>query len=352
MKRGQAEAQQLILITEFILGIVVVITLMYSAYEFSNNDNFVKQYIAKDVAMMMDVVMGLPGDIEIGIPLEKTREIEIGRNREFNYFSVIVDRDSISEAVFATDLDLFDEIVRIEGNAIKIIKKGSDVSVESMDISEFGITSVSESGSLGCGFDESKLGLYNEKDTNAPKDAVSEEARKYAETVLGVGNIREYGKEEVENLIRAEIVKQWEKVSDKHGASLEDAQHAILAYQHHEDSSFQMFVSKSGRLVPKHDGTTIQLLSITKDKFPGNKRKEIALNWDIQYTIYAGVRENIGAFENRVKGEGLERWKKAIGYVFLPADPNCYWKGNRAVCRAVAAEKGWGLYKDEKPYVC
>jgi len=47
MKKGQAEAQQLMLITEFILGIVVVITLMYSAYEFSNNDNFVKQYISK-----------------------------------------------------------------------------------------------------------------------------------------------------------------------------------------------------------------------------------------------------------------------------------------------------------------
>ena len=107
MKKGQAEAQQLMLITEFILGIVVVMTLMYSAYQFSNNDQFVKQYISKDVAMMMDTVMGVQGDLEISIPLEKTRNIEIGKNKEFNYYRVLVDDDRNSEAVFAGDEKLF-----------------------------------------------------------------------------------------------------------------------------------------------------------------------------------------------------------------------------------------------------
>ena len=155
-------------------------------------------------------------------------------------------------------------------------------------------------------------------------------------------------------MIRAEISKQWSALltEQQHGATQADAQHAILAYQHHEDSSFQMFVNKGGRLVPKHDSTTIQLMSISIDKYQGNKRKEIALNWDIKYTIYTGVKENFNAFLNNASGSGQERWKQAIGYVFLPSDPNCYWNCNRAVCRCASAKEGWEKYKNETAYNC
>lgn len=205
-----------------------------------------------------------------------------------------------------------------------------------------------------CGFDESKLSLYENGDAPGVL-ATSEEAKNFAINTLGVdpSRIKEYSKAEVENLIRAEIAKQWPQVTNKHGATQADAQHAILAYQYHEDASFQMFTNKGGRLVTKKDGPgLVQLLSISHHKWSGNKRKEIALHWDIKYVIYTGVKENISAFLNNSSGSGLNRWHEAIGHVFLPRSPNCYWNCSEAVCRCKAAQEGWDLYRNETEYRC
>lgn len=209
---------------------------------------------------------------------------------------------------------------------------------------------------VGCGFDTSKIDLYTKGDSGGITDAVNQEAKNFAVNTLKVDSsqITAFDKSQVENMIRAEVAKQWSVLSSdqQHGATQTDAQHAILAYQYHEDSSFQMFVNSGGRLVPKHDGTTIQLLSISKDKYEGNKRKEIALNWDIKYTIYTGVNENMDAFQNHASGAGADRWKQAIAYVFLPGSPNCYWTNAGSPCRSGAAEEGWNKFQNETAYSC
>lgn len=208
---------------------------------------------------------------------------------------------------------------------------------------------------IGCGFDTSKINYYTQGD--APNvDATSEEARNFAQDKLNIdpSQIVAFDKSQVENLIRAEIAKQWSLLSteQQHGATQVDAQHAILAYQYHEDSSFQMFINKNNRLTPKHDGTTIQLLSISIDKYQGNKRKEIALNWDIKYTIYTGVKENIDTFVNSASGSGPERWKQTIAIVFWPSRPNCYWTDSGSPCRSGSAQEGWNKYQNETTYNC
>jgi len=358
MKKGQAEAQQLMLITEFILGIVVVMTLMYSAYQFSNNDQFVKQYISKDVAMMMDTVMGVQGDLEISIPLEKTRNIEIGKNKEFNYYRVLVDDDRNSEAVFAGDEKLFVGNTILEANVVKIIKEGDNVKIVGGSMSELGVKTT-ETGKVGCGFDESKLGLYKSGDKITVKyrgsgspdsfiqEVLSENGKEYAINVLKIEGIKHYSKEEMENLIRAEVAKKWGELErkgwDTHGSTEEDAQRAVLSYAEHETGLLHF--RENGK--PINDVNTLGVLSITPDK-GSYKNQFYAFAWDVRYNIFVGVDEIFNAFKNSAMGEGLERWHDAVGYVFLPSNRNRYWTDSRSS----VAKQAWENYKNEKAYVC
>jgi len=205
---------------------------------------------------------------------------------------------------------------------------------------------------VGCCFDESKIGLYTSGGTTI-SDAESEEAKNFAINTLQVdpSMITVFDKSLVENMIRSEVECQWNKLTSEqqHGATQTDAQHAVLAYQEHESSPFQLFKKEGERLVPSltHDssGTCTNILSITADKWGNNKRKQIALYWDIKYDIYLGVQENISNFVNRASGSGKERWRNALGITFLPGDPGRYW-------RQSSAEIAWKKYQNEVAYHC
>ncbi len=215
----------------------------------------------------------------------------------------------------------------------------------------FGLTS-----DQGCGFDISKLTLYEDKSSGADpgaKNSQKTEARQYAIEVLGIdaSQIKQFPKAEVENMIRAEVARQWAEVSNKYGATQEQAQQAILSYQEHEDSRFQLIGSDgltSYTLASNSDAAALNIMSLTNDKFD-SKNKRIAASYDIKYAIYLGVKENMGAFQSsRVTGEGEQRWKNAIGYVFLPSNPQRYWTDSRSN----VAERAWEHYSNETAYVC
>lgn len=222
-----------------------------------------------------------------------------------------------------------------------------------------------------CGFDTSKLAKYEDcNGESAPMSEVTAPTGKDYAISIGVPaeDIKIWNPADVDNLIRAEIAKQWPSVADKHGSTQADAQQAILSYAHHE-GGLPKFVEKNGNIQPETDppsggcccggdvssgsDCTFSPLSISKDKYRNCKNKAYAVAWDIKYAIYLGVKENLDAFQNKVTGEGKERWKNAIGYVFLPSYPNCYWNNNPyQICRASVSQKEWDNFANETDYVC
>jgi len=215
----------------------------------------------------------------------------------------------------------------------------------------FGISS-----DAGCGFDTSKLTLYENKSSGSDpgaKYAQSTEAKQYAISTLGINSadIKQYDKSAVEDMIRAEIARQWPAVANKHGATQEQAQQAILSYQEHEDSRFQLIDSDgkpSYTFSKKSDSAVTNILSLSNDKFH-SKNQRIAGSYDIKYAIYMGVKEHMSAFQNsKVSGEGEQRWKNTISHVFTPADPERYWTDSRSN----VAKSAWNNYSGEVAYVC
>lgn len=231
----------------------------------------------------------------------------------------------------------------------------------------------------GSVFDLSKLNLYEEvqkgqADPGAGYDwARGEAGRNYAinDLQIPISDIKIYDKAEVENMIMAETARQFNALPDKYNSTVDQAQRAILSYQEHEDASFQLFAKNlrndTPALIPSHtdwgndsypfrDGT-INIMSLTWDKFrnenAGGKNKRTAASFDIKYTIYLGVKENMTYFQNPVlKGSGEDRWKATIGAVFEPGDiqkswdTQCYWIGapGKTYCRYKEANEAWAHY--------
>jgi len=208
---------------------------------------------------------------------------------------------------------------------------------------------------IGTGFDRSKLARY-EAPSNPPEPsdafvpyapksderldwqqsywAESDEARQRAIS-LGVveSEMINYSRSEVISMIRAEVVIQFNELTDKKGASLAQAQQAILFYQQFEDLSFQLF-DESG--IPSYtrddSGSAINILSLTNDKFDGanGKNRRAAASYDIKYAIYRGVQEHMEYFQgSAVSGTGEERWKDTLAHVFYPDDPSKYWTNEK-----------------------
>jgi len=219
----------------------------------------------------------------------------------------------------------------------------------------------------GCGtitcqgaFDKAKATKYGDKSAAWPSSlgsareqinwTLSDEGKKYATDTLGIAaaDIRHYNKKEVQDMIRAEVVTQFTNLSDKHGATVEMAQRALLTYQEHESSAFDLLDS-SDRPSYTHDssGDCTNILSLTNDKFDGfGKNKRVAASYDIHYAIYLGVQENMSMFvSSKPTGTGLDRWKQTIGYVFWPGRPERLWNST--------AETAWNkTYANETPYAC
>ncbi len=225
-------------------------------------------------------------------------------------------------------------------------------------VSKYGIWSCSAQ-TTNCGFDTSS-GLANNigrcsGNSVSLSEVVSPSAKDYAIQIgVNPADIKIWGSptnsDEIDNLIRAEVSKQWPSLADKHGTTQAKAQQAILSYAHHE-GGLMKFEQAGGSLVPMHDSTTFEPMSITIDKYQGCKNKQYAAAWDTKYPIYLGVQECFGAFRDRAAGEGEQRWKNAIGYVFLPSNPNCYWTGG-GYCRSDVSNAEWNHFASETEYKC
>lgn len=232
-----------------------------------------------------------------------------------------------------------------------------------------GCVSSDGSSSSVVAFDTSKLALYEsqagQEDPGAHW-AITEEAKNYALN-LGIPptDIRLYAKAEVENMIMAEVARQFAQLSDKHGSTLSQAQQAILSYQEHESDSFQMFINgPNGSLIPNYtpdepkrsEEACTDIMSLTNDKFENwGYNKRAAASYDIKYAIYLGVQEHMVDFTNNAIGSGEARWKYTIGYVFLPGEPQCYWTGTvvnasnqwierNGICRHEESQAAWDKY--------
>lgn len=70
-KKGSGEAKQIGLITELIIGVLVIGILYYLVHGIYTNDEFNKIYVEKEVSLMMNTLEGLPGDIELSYTLNK-----------------------------------------------------------------------------------------------------------------------------------------------------------------------------------------------------------------------------------------------------------------------------------------
>jgi hypothetical protein len=198
-----------------------------------------------------------------------------------------------------------------------------------------------------CGFDESKLPVYEDKNSGpivSFADLLTDKAKKDAmeRLKLSESDIKPMSEQEIADLIRAEVAKQWAQLDekDKHGSSQLDAERGILVYALGEQDGLGHFVEK-GRLYPwcednnasggvcendnkvytnisSCDGIagTFQPLSVTCGKYNYSYNQQLAVAWDIKYDIYLGVRENINDFVTRATGEGWERWQNNWNVVF------------------------------------
>jgi len=212
----------------------------------------------------------------------------------------------------------------------------------------FGITP----NNAGCGFDEKKLGLYSGGGSDQGVDyAKSAAAKEHAIGTLGIDpdSIRQYARGEVEDMIRAEVAKQFVALPNKHDSTQEQAQQAILSYQQHESDAWQLFKNGVPSYTSGGGGHALNILSLTDDKFANSNNMRVAASYDIRYAIYLGVKEFMGNFaSSSVSGTGETRWKNTLGYVFLPKNPSRYWSD----ARASVARDAWNHYANENAYVC
>ncbi len=202
-------------------------------------------------------------------------------------------------------------------------------------------------------FDLAKLAIY-EKNTGEPSGDKNDSGTKdiwaqgkWAQTQdakdraisLGVNEtemVNNKTRDEVIAMIAAEVARQYNTLSDKHGTTLAQAQQAILFYQQFEDNRFRLF-NDSGwpSYTFDNSGAALNILSLTNDKFAGGngKNKRAAASYDIKYAIYLGVQEHMQRFRDDAKGVGEERWRFTLGVVFWPSNRSLatlqemmYWK--------------------------
>ena len=129
-KKGQGEQQQIILLAEFLLGIIVVSILVYGAYQAGAKEQFHRAYITTDTGLILESIYSVPGNVEIEMKIgDDKHDVIIGKDKEFNYYKVLVDGQ---EFIYAHDLILDKELeleFKIE-KSIKFIKDKKGVRVE------------------------------------------------------------------------------------------------------------------------------------------------------------------------------------------------------------------------------
>lgn len=212
-----------------------------------------------------------------------------------------------------------------------------------------------------CGFDQAKLATYEDKSKPpvAFQNLLGQEAKNYAINTLGVeaAEIPGDGSEEaMADLIRAEVANQWSKLSEeqKHGCSQVDAERGVLTYALGENPGLGHFKADG---TPHCEGCnyskcmsgtsgTLQPLSVTCDKYYNSYNQEVAAFWDKKYTIYLGVRENIGNFTSRATtSECQARWEQTWDITFGGSGWNWVEGSRKQTAIAKAAQYATEEYK-------
>ena len=122
MKKGQAESLLLLNFFEFVIGMLVAGILIYGAYQFAGNDQFDKQYIAKDISLMIDTSYLVSGDLDLTLPVVGERDIGVNEGKA-GYYRVLVDDDIYTESYFGYNKNL-NGIGFIENaNGIRFLKE-------------------------------------------------------------------------------------------------------------------------------------------------------------------------------------------------------------------------------------
>ena len=212
-------------------------------------------------------------------------------------------------------------------------------------------TSYPDLSSNSCNWCNQGCGAYETKRKQI--DWVRSDAGKqYAINTLGISesSIVSPDAATVENMIRAEVVSQFNQLSNKNNSTVAEAQRAILTYARaeHDDLSF---LDSQGK--PKYtcdsSGDCTQLFSLTDDKFDNNHlNKRVAASYDIKYNIYLGVKESMAMFNTSCpQGDGINRWHDAIACVWLN-NTSSFWQGNSGS----RANPWWSKFASEVAYVC
>src|SRR3989344_1782895 len=98
MKKGQAESLLLLNFFEFVIGLVMAGILIYGAYQFAGSDFYDKQYIAKDISLMIDTSYLVSGDLDLTLPFFSVRDISVNEGKRG--YKILVDNDIYAESYF------------------------------------------------------------------------------------------------------------------------------------------------------------------------------------------------------------------------------------------------------------
>ena len=76
-KKGQAEAEQLFLVIEIILGILVAGIFIYNATNFDALSSVNKEYAKQDLGLLTETILASPGTVEYQYPLKASYSVNI-----------------------------------------------------------------------------------------------------------------------------------------------------------------------------------------------------------------------------------------------------------------------------------
>ena len=100
----------------FLAGILI-----YGAYQFAGNDQFDKQYIAKDISLMIDTSYLVSGDLDLTLPFFSVRDISVNEGK--NGYKVLVDNDIYAESYFGYNKNLDGIGIFKKVESIRFLKK-------------------------------------------------------------------------------------------------------------------------------------------------------------------------------------------------------------------------------------
>ena len=103
-KRGQAEAEELLLFIEIVLGILVASIFIYSATNFDSYSNINKVYAEEDLTLLIESIPSAPGAVSYDYQLKSIYAVRIyddevdvtksdGTLESFTYYNLTITKE-------------------------------------------------------------------------------------------------------------------------------------------------------------------------------------------------------------------------------------------------------------------